>query len=105
MALVLRGKSGIGCACCQLPSASSTVQAVDIGGEAMIRDALLSVHLLAVIVWIGVGFFELYLGRRFLATRGSPVEAPLIRIVYGSDMVVAAATFTAFAAGIGLALY
>ena len=71
----------------------------------MIRNALLSVHLLAIITWIGVGFFELYLGRRFLATKGSPVEAPLIRIVYNSDLVVAAATLTAFAAGIALALY
>jgi hypothetical protein len=71
----------------------------------MVRDVLLSVHLLAIIVWIGVGFFELYLGRRFLASRGSPVEAPLIRIVYNSDLVVAAATMTAFAAGIAMALY
>lgn len=53
----------------------------------MIRNMLLSVHLLAIIVWIGVGFFELYLGRRLLASSGSPVEAPLIRIVYNSDLV------------------
>jgi hypothetical protein len=71
----------------------------------MIRSALLSVHILAVIAWIGVGFFELYLGRRFLASKDTPVEAPLIRIVYGSDLVVAAATVIAFLAGISLALY
>jgi hypothetical protein len=71
----------------------------------MMRNALLSVHLLAVIVWIGVGFFELYLGRRFLASRGTPVEAPLMRIVNTSDAVVAVATMTAFVAGIAMALY
>ena len=37
----------------------------------MIRNLLLSVHLLAIIVWIGVGFFQLYLGRRFLAARSA----------------------------------
>jgi hypothetical protein len=71
----------------------------------MMRNALLSVHLLAVIVWIGVGFFELYLGRRFLASRGTPVEAPLMQIVNTSDAVVAVATTTAFAAGIAMALH
>ncbi|HEY2482150.1 MAG TPA: hypothetical protein VGI30_08145 [Caulobacteraceae bacterium] len=71
----------------------------------MIRSALLSVHLLSIIAWIGVGFFELYLGRRFLASRGSPIEAPLIRIVYTADLVVAAATVLAFVTGIAMTLY
>lgn len=71
----------------------------------MIRNSLLSIHILAIVAWIGVGFFQLYLGRRFLGARGSVLEAPLIRIVYDSDMVVFGATITAFATGIALAMY
>lgn len=71
----------------------------------MIRNTLLSIHLLAIIIWIGVGFFELYLGRKFLGARGTVLEAPLIRIVYGSDFVVFAATMIAFAAGIALTIH
>ncbi|MEL6385855.1 MAG: hypothetical protein AAFR41_07215 [Pseudomonadota bacterium] len=68
--------------------------------EAYGREALLTVHILAVIAWLGFGFFELWLGRIFLADPESPAAAPLIRIVYNSDIVVFVATLTAFAAGI-----
>ena|SRR5450755_2456847 len=71
----------------------------------MIRNTLLSIHILAIITWIGAGFFELYLGRRFLAAKGTVLEAPLIRIVYGSDLVVFGATIVAFVAGIAMAIY
>ncbi len=71
----------------------------------MIRNTLLSIHILAIITWIGVGFFQLYLGRRFLAAKGTVLEAPLIRIVYGSDLVVFGSTIVAFATGIALAIH
>jgi hypothetical protein len=70
----------------------------------MLRDTLLSIHLFGAIAWVGAGFFQLYLGRLFLAQKGSVLEAPLIRIVYGSDFVVFAATVLVFLAGIGLAI-
>jgi hypothetical protein len=60
--------------------------------------------LLSIINWIGAGFFELYLGRVFIAAKGEPTEAPLIRIIYGSDLVVFGATILAFAAGIAMAI-
>lgn len=71
----------------------------------MIRNTLLSIHILAIITWIGAGFFELYLGRRFLGAKGTVLEAPFIRIVYGSDLVVFGATNVAFVAGIAMAIY
>lgn len=71
----------------------------------MVRDTLLSIHILAIITWIGAGFFELYLGRCFLAERGTVVEAPLIRIVYNADLVVFGATVVAFVAGIAMTIY
>ena len=71
----------------------------------MIRNTLLSVHILAIIGWIGAGFFELYLGRRFVAEKGTSVEAPLIRIVYGADLVVFGATITAFVSGVAMAIH
>jgi hypothetical protein len=71
----------------------------------MIRNTLLSIHILAIITWIGAGFFELYLGRRFLAAKGTVLEAPFIRIVYGSDLVVFIATIVALLAGVAMAIY
>lgn len=70
----------------------------------MIRNPLFSIHILGVIGWIGVGFFQLYLGRRFLAERGSVLEAPLIRIIYSADIVVAVATLLVFATGIAMTI-
>lgn len=68
------------------------------------REFLLSLHLLAVIVWLGAGFYELWLGRLFLRSRGSSAEAVLIRAVYRSDLVVFAATLIAFGAGLAMAI-
>jgi hypothetical protein len=66
----------------------------------MTRSILLSIHLLAVIVWLGGGFYELWLGRVLLRSRGSTAEAALIRAIYQSDLVVFGATVVAFAAGV-----
>lgn len=68
--------------------------------EAYGREFLLTVHILAVIIWIGFGFFELWLGRIFLSKPESFEAAPLIRIIYRSDILVFAATLTVFAAGV-----
>ncbi len=68
--------------------------------DAYWRDILLTIHIFAVIVWLGFGFFELWLGRIFLGDPNSHVADPLIRIIYQSDVVVFGATLVAFAAGI-----
>lgn len=68
--------------------------------DAYWREILLTIHILAVIAWLGAGFFELWLGRLFLAAPYNSVGAPLIRIIYQSDVVVFAATLIAFGAGI-----
>ncbi len=69
------------------------------------RELLLSIHILAIAVWIGAGFFELYMGRRFLATETAVPErqreaATLLRMTYHADFAVFIATLTAFAAGL-----
>jgi uncharacterized membrane protein len=68
------------------------------------RAALLSVHLLAVIVWLGAGFYELYLGRLLHRSDGSAAEAVLIRAMHRSGFVVFGATLLAFAAGATMAV-
>lgn len=70
----------------------------------MIRSLLLSVHLLAVIAWLGGGFYELWLGRLFLRANGSNAEAALIRAIYRSDLVVFGATLLAFIVGATMAV-
>lgn len=70
----------------------------------MIRSLLLSVHLLAVIAWLGGGFYELWLGRLFLRANGSVAEAALIRAIYRSDLVVFGATLVVFIVGAVMAV-
>ncbi len=67
-----------------------------------LREILLTIHVLAIIIWIGGGFFELWLGRAFLKSEGLATEAPLIRLVYQADLVVFAATLVAFGAGVAM---
>ena len=69
-----------------------------------LREILLSIHLLAVIVWIGFGLLELWLGRVFLSQEGAPVEGPLIRFIYRADLVVFVATLVGLASGLAMAL-
>lgn len=69
-----------------------------------LRETLLTIHILAIIVWIGGGFFELWLGRAFLKSEGLPSEAPLVRLLYQADLVVFVATLVAFGAGTAMAL-
>lgn len=70
--------------------------------EGNLRDALLTVHILAIVIWIGFGFCALWIGRLFLASAGGAAEAPLIRFLCRVDIVIFAATLIAFAAGIAL---
>lgn len=70
----------------------------------MTRSILLSIHLLAVIAWLGGGFYELWLGRILLRSQGSTAEAALIRAIYRSDIVVFGATLLVFAVGAAMSI-
>lgn len=70
----------------------------------MLRTALLSTHILAVIVWLGFGLYELLLIREIRRARGLPEEIALIRIYGRYAGVVAIATLVVAAAGVAMAL-
>jgi hypothetical protein len=70
----------------------------------MLRTALLSTHILAVIVWLGFGLYELLLIREIRRARGSPEEIALIRIYGRYAGIVAIATLVVAAAGVAMSL-
>jgi len=55
----------------------------------MLRSALLTAHLFAVILWLGGGAYELYVVRQARRYRGTPVELPLLRMVATTGPVIA----------------
>ena len=70
----------------------------------MLRNTLLSIHILAVVVWLGFGLYELLLTREIRHARGLPEEIPLIRIYGRYAGVVAIATLLVAAAGIAMSV-
>lgn len=68
----------------------------------MLRNILLSIHILAVVVWLGFGLYELLLTREIRLARGLPEEIPLIRIYGRYAGVVAIATLVVAAAGVAM---
>ena len=70
----------------------------------MLRTALLSTHILAVIVWLGFGFYELLLIREIRRARGSREEIALIRIYGRYAGIVAIATLVVAASGVAMAV-
>jgi hypothetical protein len=71
---------------------------------AMLRNILLSIHILAVVVWLGFGLYELLLIREIRNARGLPEEIPLIRIYGRYAGIVAVATLVVAAAGVGMSI-
>lgn len=65
----------------------------------MTHDFALAVHVLAAIVWIGFGFYELWLGRFFIANWDNSMGAPLARFIHKSDLAALIATMLVFLAG------
>ena len=65
----------------------------------MLRNLLLTIHLLAVIVWLGFGAYELLLSREIRKARGTPLEIDLIRIYGRYAGVVAVATLVVAISG------
>jgi uncharacterized membrane protein len=70
----------------------------------VIRNVLLSIHILAVVVWLGCGLYELVLTREIHRARGSAEEIPLLRIYGRYAGIVAIATLVTAAAGVSMSL-
>jgi hypothetical protein len=71
----------------------------------MLRTVLLTTHILAVVVWLGFGLYEIILTREIRRARGSVEEVALIRIYGRYAGVVAVATLIAAAAGAAMAVF
>jgi hypothetical protein len=71
----------------------------------VLRNTLLSIHILAVIVWLGFGFYELLLTREIRRARDSTEEVPLIRIYGRYAGIVAVATLVTAGAGVAMAIW
>lgn len=71
----------------------------------MLRDTLLTFHILGVIVWLGFGFYELLLSREIRNARGTSLEIPLIRIHGRHAGLVAIATLVVAAMGISMSVF
>lgn len=65
----------------------------------MLRNLLVTVHLLGVVFWIGLGTYELFLSREIRRARGTPLEIELIRIYGRYAGLVALATLVVAVAG------
>ncbi len=72
--------------------------------DVILRNVLLSIHILAVVVWLGCGLYELLLTREIRRAFGSPEEIPLIRIYGRYAGIVAIATLITAAAGVLMTL-
>jgi uncharacterized membrane protein len=67
-----------------------------VGDVALLRGTLLTLHLLAVIVWIGAGLYDLFVSHELKRQRGTPAEVALARlyvrygpVIVGAVLVVA----------------
>lgn len=70
----------------------------------ILRNTLLSTHILAVIVWFEFGFYELPHTREIRKSRGSTEEIPLIRIYGRYAGIVAIATLITAVASVAMAI-
>ena len=66
----------------------------------ILRNTLLSIHILAVVVWLGCGLYELLLTREIRRAQGTAAEIPLLRIYGRYAGIVAIATLVTAAAGV-----
>jgi putative copper export protein len=64
------------------------------------RSILLTLHILAVVVWLGAGLYDLFLIREMRRSAGDAVELALIRIRLRYGPVIAVATFVVLFTGV-----
>jgi hypothetical protein len=70
----------------------------------VLRSTLLSIHILAVVVWLGCGLYELLLVREIRRAQGSAEEIPLLRIYGRYAGIVAIATLVTAGAGVFMSI-
>jgi uncharacterized membrane protein len=70
----------------------------------MLRNSLLTVHVLSVIVWLGCGLYELFLANELEQARGSPGEVRLARIYLKYAAPVPVATLLVAGTGVWMAI-
>ena len=66
----------------------------------MLRNSLLTLHIIGVVVWLGCGLFDVFLAREVRRARGSPLELTLFRVQHRYGWVVAAATILVAITGV-----
>lgn len=70
----------------------------------MLRNSLLTIHILSVIVWLGCGLYELFLARELRLARGTPLEVDLARIYLKYSSPVPIATILVVVTGVWMVL-
>jgi hypothetical protein len=80
---------------------------VSLGASSVLRNSLLTIHVLSVIVWLGCGLYELFLARELKKARGSPGEVRLARIYlkYAAPVPVATLLVAGTGAWMAVALH
>lgn len=71
----------------------------------MLRDSFLTLHVLAVIAWLGCGLYELFLSHEIRKARGTDLEIPLIQIYGRYAVVVPVATIVVAVMGVLMSIY
>lgn len=71
----------------------------------MLRDTLLTIHILAVIVWLGFGLYELLLTREIHKARGTQLEIQLMKIYGKYAPIVAIATLVVALTGVLMSIF
>jgi uncharacterized membrane protein len=73
----------------------------------MLRNSLLTVHVLSVVVWLGCGLYELFLAHELKSARGTTTEVRLARIYlkYAAPVPVATLLVAGTGAWMAVALH
>lgn len=69
----------------------------------MLRESLLTIHILSVVVWLGCGLYELFLARELKRARGTPLEVRFARVYLRYSAPVPVATLLVAATGVLMA--
>ena len=70
----------------------------------MLRNSLLTIHILSVIVWLGCGLYELFVARELKRSHGTPQEVDLARLYLKYAAPVPIATILVVITGVWMAI-
>ena len=73
----------------------------------MLRNSLLTIHVLSVVVWLGCGLYELFLAHELKKARGTPTEVRLARMYlkYAAPVPIATLLVAGTGAWMAVALH